>query len=316
MDDVHSCAISTTRPRCRAAGRSCLGALGRAGCAAGPVASWVLCLSVLWAGALSPAQAAQGDAGPLPVATPASPAPARAVPTTIRLSLDGRSVVMDVYRPLGPPAAARGAVILSHGFTRSRRTLGHHAEALAAAGVLAITPDLPFTFDFQRNAQALAALVGLLREGGSAGGVFGAPLERVVLVGFSAGGLSSLLAAATPGVVGYVGLDPFDRERGAVALGRDFAPGLATEVILLRAPPSRCNAQAVAAPWGAALPALVSDRVVEGASHCDFEAPSDWMCRLACGAPDPARQAQVRDTLLAAVARWLPRPADDPAPVR
>ena len=32
-----------------------------------------------------------------------------------------------------------------------------------------------------------------------------------MLVGLSAGGLSSLLAAHTPGVVGYVGLDPFDR---------------------------------------------------------------------------------------------------------
>ena len=32
-----------------------------------------------------------------------------------------------------------------------------------------------------------------------------------MLVGFSAGALSSLLAAHTLGVVGYVGLDPFDR---------------------------------------------------------------------------------------------------------
>ncbi len=90
------------------------------------------------------------------------------------------------------------------------------------AGVLALTLDLPCTFDFCCNARALAALVGSLR----AGGTFGAPVNRVVLVGFSAGGLSSLLAADIPGVVGFVGLDPFDRtmsgetERlGAWALG-------------------------------------------------------------------------------------------------
>jgi pimeloyl-ACP methyl ester carboxylesterase len=130
----------------------------------------------------------------------------------------------------------------------------------------------------------------------------------VVLVGFSAGGLSSLLAAATPGVVGYVGLDPFDRlaSDGASGLGRGFARGLQTEAILLRAPPSRCNAQSVAEPWGALLPRLRYDRLIDGASHCDFESPTDWMCRLACGATDPQREGAVRAALLEAVARWLP----------
>ena len=230
-----------------------------------------------------------------------SPTPAIAQ-ATVELTLAGRQVAVDVYRPAGP---VRGAAILSHGFTRSRTTLGGHAAAIAATGILAITPDMPYTFDFNRNAQGLAELVALLR----AGGEFGAPVSRVVLVGFSAGGLSSLLAAATPGVVGYVGLDPFDRvaPEGKGALGLDFAPGLKTEAILLRAPPSRCNAQSVAAPWGQALPALVSDRVIEGASHCDFESPSDWMCRLACGETDPDRQAVVRTTLIEAMDRWLPR---------
>jgi hypothetical protein len=135
-----------------------------------------------------------------------------------------------------------------------------------------------------------------------------------VLIGFSAGALSSLLAAATPGVAGYIGLDPFDRtsEGGQRALGRDVAPSLRTEAILLRAPASRCNAEAVAAPWARLLPALVSDRVIDQASHCDFEAPTDWMCRLACGAADPARQAIVRATLIGAIDRWLPAAAMRP----
>jgi acetyl esterase/lipase len=229
--------------------------------------------------------------------------------TTMEVALAGRSVAVDVYRPDVP---LRGAAILSHGFTRSRTTLGGHAAALAAAGIFALTPDMPTTFDFKRNAQGLAELVGMLR----AGGKFGAPVERVVLVGFSAGGLSSLLAAATPGVVGYVGLDPFDRvsNDGASALGLDFAPTLRTEAVLLRAPSSRCNAQAVAAPWGKALPTLLSDRVINGASHCDFESPTDWMCRLACGDTDPVRQLIVRAGLMEAMDRWLPRePAADPA---
>jgi len=212
----------------------------------------------------------------------------------------GHRVTLDVY-----PAAAplRGAAILSHGFTRSRRTLAGHAQALADAGVLVLTPDLPCTFDFRCNARALAALVGSLR----AGGTFGAPVEGVMLVGFSAGGLSSLLAADTPGVVGFVGLDPFDRAMPGEAerMGQAAAARLRTEALLLRAPPSSCNAEAVAASWGSVLPGLWRDELITGASHCDFESPSDWLCRLACGDTDPARQARVRQALLSAAARWM-----------
>lgn len=145
--------------------------------------------------------------------------------------LDGHQVALDVYSAVGP---LRGAAVLSHGFTRSRRTLAGHAQALADAGVLAVTPDLPCTFDFRCNARALAARVGPLR-----------------------------------------------------------------------APPSRCNAGAVAAPWGSVLPALWRDELIEGASHCDFESPTDWICRLACGDTVPARQQQVRQGLLDAAERWL-----------
>lgn len=238
-------------------------------------------------------------AGMVSMAAAAAPAEPSAMQTQVH-ALDGHRVTMDVYPASGPP---RGAAILSHGFTRSRSTLAGHAQALADAGVLALTPDLPCTFDFRCNARALAALVGSLR----AGGTFGNPVERIVLVGFSAGGLSSLLAADTPGVVGFVGLDPFDRTISGEAerLGLTAARRLRTETLLLRAPPSRCNADAVAAPWGAALPALWRDELIADASHCDFESPTDWMCRVACGDTDPARQDRVRQELLDAAARWL-----------
>jgi len=219
-------------------------------------------------------------------------------------TLDGHRVTLDVYPADGPP---RGAAILSHGFTRSRHTLAGHAQALADAGVLVLTPDLPCTFDFRCNARALAALVAALRAGEAFKAV-GAPVQKVMLVGFSAGGLSSLLTADVPGVVGYVGLDPFDRVMpGEVErLGLAAAGRLRTEALLLRAPPSRCNAEAVAAPWATTLPVLWRDELIAGASHCDFESPSDWMCRLACGDTDPARQQRVRQGLLDAAARWLP----------
>lgn len=242
---------------------------------------------VLLGGFTATMAAATGPSAPPPVQTQVH-------------ALDGHRVTLDVYSAVGPP---RGAAILSHGFTRSRSTLAGHAHALADAGVLALTPDLPCTFDFRCNARALAALVGLLR----AGTTFGAPVERVMLVGFSAGGLSSLLAADTPGVVGLVGLDPFDRTMSGETerLGLAAAGLLQTETLLLRAPPSSCNAEAVAASWRSVLPALWRDEMLAGASHCDFESPTDWMCRLACGGTDPTRQQQVRQGLLDATERWM-----------
>jgi pimeloyl-ACP methyl ester carboxylesterase len=221
-------------------------------------------------------------------------------PQTQIVKINGTSIEVDVYKPIGPQ---KGAAILTHGFTRSRTTMGEHAEALAARGVLAITPDMPCTFDFRCNASAIAGLVNLLRNTDT----FGASSQRVMLVGFSAGGLSSLLAADTPGVVGFVGLDPFDRvlpnetERAGITASRR----LTTEVLILRAPASSCNAKAVAAPWGSEMKALWRDELIASASHCDFEAPTDWKCRWACGDTDPARQSQVRQGILDAAARWL-----------
>jgi dienelactone hydrolase len=221
-------------------------------------------------------------------------------PQTQVVKINGTSIEVDVYKPIGPQ---KGAAILTHGFTRSRTTMGEHAQALAARGVLAITPDMPCTFDFRCNSSAIASLVNLLRNTDT----FGASSQRIMLVGFSAGGLSSLLAADTPGVVGFVGLDPFDRvlpnetERAGITASRR----LTTEALLLRAPASSCNAKAVAAPWGSELKTLWRDELIASASHCDFEAPTDWKCRWACGDTDPARQLQVRQGLLDAAARWL-----------
>lgn len=254
-------------------------------------AAWLAGLGLCLAVDVAPAQVEPG---------PSKPPVLPAVQTQVH-DVGGHRVTLDLY-----PAAGRlrGAAILSHGFTRSRRTLAGHAQALADAGVRVLTPDLPCTFDFRCNARSLSAMVQALREGET----FGPPVARVVLVGFSAGGLSSLLAADAPGVVGYIGLDPFDRVMPGEGerLGLAAAGRLRTEALLLRAPPSRCNADAVAAPWGGVLPSLWQDRLIEGASHCDFESPTDWICRLACGAADPARQQQVRQGLLDAVDRWLP----------
>lgn len=231
-------------------------------------------------------------------AAPAPPATGETTPlhpahTTLAIDLAGRRTQVDVSAPTSSTSKSRDAVILAHGFTRSRETMAGHASAIARAGLWAVVPDLPYAVDSRDNARALRDLMAALRSGAS-----GEPLQRFVLVGFSAGGLAAILAADDPGVVGYVGLDPFDRPGG---VGREAARHLQNPVWLLRGPSSRCNAYAIAEPWVEALSNLVVDRVLPEASHCDFEDPTDRLCEFVCGSADPARQAAVQAFLLEAV---------------
>lgn len=230
---------------------------------------------------------------------------AATVAETLELTLAERRTQVDFYLPAGklPP---RGAVILAHGFTRTRATMTGHAAALAETGVVAVVPDLPFLTDSRSNARALTDLVARLRRGEDT-----VPVARVVLVGFSAGGLAALLAADAPGVVGYLGLDPFDRPGG---VGRDKAITLTIPARLLWAPASACNAYSIAAPWSKVLRQLEEDRVLEGATHCDFESPTDRLCQMVCGSVDPARQQAVREAILLAVQGWLPTSVSTAAP--
>jgi acetyl esterase/lipase len=215
---------------------------------------------------------------------------------TLQLTLAGEKTPVDVVVPAGD-GTGRAAVILAHGFTRDRTTVAGHAATLARAGYWAIVPDLPYLLDSRDNAVALRDLVRQLQQG-----VAGPRLDRVVLVGFSAGGLSALLAADEPGVVAYVGLDPFDRPSG---VGLEAARRLSIPAFLLRGPSAACNAYSIAEPWVKALPGLVEDRQLATASHCDFESPTDRWCTFVCGDTKPANQAAVSEFLLSSVRQAL-----------
>ncbi len=200
------------------------------------------------------------------------------------------TVVADVHRPAG---AERRAVVLAHGFLRTRATMSGHAEVLAREGFVVVVPDLPSRVDSRENGRALVELVAAMRAGKA-----GAAIDKVVLVGFSAGGLATLLAADAPGVAGYVGLDAFDRPGG---VGLAAARVLRTPAVLLRGPHAFCNAYGIADPWIAALPVLAEDRLLPGGSHCDFEWPTDRWCELVCGSTNAVRQREIRARLVEAV---------------
>ena len=219
---------------------------------------------------------------------------AAAAVEAVDFSFGGRVFEADLYRPAGEP---RGTVLLAHGFMRDRQSMSALAGELAGRGAIVIVPDLPYLVDPVANAQALAQIVIEAR-----GGRFGPTPAATVLVGFSAGGLSTLLAAIrAPGVSGWIGLDPVDRSgEGVHAAARASAPAL-----ILRAAPSRCNAYANSHSWGSFLPRLSRDMLIEAATHCDFENAGDLVCASVCGAADPGRQAAIRAEVAAAVEQWL-----------
>ena len=193
------------------------------------------------------------------------------------------------YRVFEPAAGAPAtAVILGHGFLRDQDRLVGLARALANAGHRTVTLDFcnmrPWNGHHARNA---ADMRRLARERGLPG--------RTVYAGFSAGALAALLAGADdPDALGVVALDLVDQ--GGLGLGA--AARADVPLVGLAGPPAACNAEGnglaafAAPPPGAG--AARSVELVPGATHCDFEAPTNWLCELACGAsplPGPAPAA-------------------------
>lgn len=211
---------------------------------------------------------------------------------TMDLATGGSSIAVDVHLAASG-APPRGGVVFAHGLMRSREMMAGFAQEMASRGLVAVAADLPAITDARTNAQALRDVVAALRAG-----KFSAPVDHVVLVGFSMGGLWSVLAADAPGVVGWVGLDPVDLPD---ARGLEAARALRIPATLVRAPATPCNAYGSAAPWGKAFAQPAGDTLVADATHCDFESPTDIWCRFFCGESDAAREGRVREALVAAV---------------
>jgi len=272
------------------------------------VVPWLLAL-VLDAGAADDAPVVPDAAPPSDaqaLAMPAPPADAAAAATGEPYSMSLSTVVLageqkrvDVYRPTAQPI--RGVAIIAHGFNRSR---GRHRElgiALASAGVAAVIPDLPHVMNLWGNGDALVELADKLE----AGALELPPVDRkhLVLIGTSAGGLASVIAAsALPGLAGWIGLDPVDR----TGTGTAAAEKLASPAVVLLGEPTACNLFASGRSLARAVPKLVRLTRLPGASHCDFEWPTNRFCEAICGDATAQIQARVRDEVRDAALEFLP----------
>jgi hypothetical protein len=207
---------------------------------------------------------------------------------TQAVTLAGAPVTVDVYRPLDTlPDAAEAAdapmmplpvAIVAHGFSRDRTRGRDLGRDLAAAGIVAIVPDLPNLVDYWGNAAAIRDAVAQLERG--AFGLPPTPRGQVVLIGTSAGGVATLIAASKlPGIAGWIGLDPVDRS-GTAALA---AAKVSVPAIVLLGDPSVCNLFGSGRSIAQSVPTLLRAQRLHGASHCDFEGPTNSFCRNVCG---------------------------------
>jgi hypothetical protein len=123
-------------------------------------------------------------------------------------------------------------------------------------------------------------------------------------MGFSAGGLASLLSAAdNPDVAIWVGLDPVDWK----GIGAKASLLVKCHAVVLTAEPSACNARGNARRIIAALPRCEHFKVA-GAVHVDAEWPTDWMAEAVCGRSTDERSSEFRRRATAALREALTMP--------
>lgn len=190
----------------------------------------------------------------------------------------------------------------AHGFARSRALHEEAARHAASWGLVVVTVDLPEPYGgHEANGSFLAGdlLTAALARPEADG--------RWAFVGHSAGGLAAVLAAAEVGADAVVGLDAVDYND----LGRDAARDVTAPTLRLVGEPSTCNASGNGRDWTLGGTEWMVE--VPGASHCDFENPTDSWCTAVCGAADAARQDVVGEyatawlvyTLLGGAEAWI-----------
>jgi dienelactone hydrolase len=225
---------------------------------------------------------------------PGLPLPAGVTKRTQTVALTGQPVKVDFYLPSASGPAP--LVVIAHGFSRNRRTMAGWGGLLAAHGFLAVVPDMPTLADHARNGRAVAELLA----NAQAGDLITKPKLNglAALVGFSAGGLSTLLAAGgNTNVACWVGLDPV--AMGAAAT--QAAESLRIPCFILRAEPASWNANGTARRTFMSLPGPAFMLTVNQATHVDAECPTSLAADWICGRSDPARREVFGRYLLASL---------------
>lgn len=179
-------------------------------------------------------------------------------------------------------------VMVGHGFMADRGTTKGLAMHWTSWGLRCVTLDfIRSTFSDGNHYENGLDMVSLRQF---------LDIRSVIYAGFSAGGLSALVAAYEDTLtVACLGLDMVDNG----GLGASLASGLTVPVYGLISAASDCNAQNNGL---AVYSALDHSRVirVEGSTHCHFQFPFDSRCPLACGTNHSSfTLAEIQEVILA-----------------
>lgn len=200
----------------------------------------------------------------------------------MRYSASGCQYQYRVFQPDAP--ITRTSVVLGHGFLRDQDNMVGLSRAIANQGIQVVTLDFcnmrPWNGHHQRNAQDMRDLANMLNIAGD-----------VIYAGFSAGALAAVLASSetTRAILALDLVDQADQGKTAIA-------NLQIPLIGLAGPPSSCNANSNGDALFTARPQAFVSRLdrISGASHCDFESPTNWLCEAACGIEDTEESEKSR----------------------
>ena len=189
-------------------------------------------------------------------------------------SVTGCTFDYRLYQPVNPQTQT--SIMLGHGFLRDQDNLVGLSRALANHGIPVITLNFCnmrlWNGNHESNGldmRALAQKLGLS--------------DDIIYGGFSAGALAAVLAADVD-TRAILALDLVDQND----LGLNAIGALRTPLIGISGPASSCNADGNgAALFTSRAQQSLSDLItIDGASHCEFESPSNWLCEIACGDED------------------------------
>jgi hypothetical protein len=219
---------------------------------------------------------------------------------TVLMRLPAGATNVDVYLPDRTDRAP--LVIVAHGFWRNRHFMSGWGRHLAEEGFVAAVPDLPAWSDPARNGRFVSELRAYLCANDPWSSVIDS--SRIGLMGFSAGGLATLLSAPDhPKPVIWIGLDPVDRK----GMGAKAAPGVECAAVVITAEPSACNGHGNAERIIGALPHCRHVSIA-GAVHVDAEWPTDRKAEAVCGRSQEERRGEFRRHATEALHKALTMP--------
>lgn len=208
-----------------------------------------------------------------------------------------------IYQPTRAGTAT--SIIIGHGFLRDQDNMAGLSRALAKRGVPVITLDFcnmqVWNGNHETNAQDMRDLAVRLGRG-----------DNIIYAGFSAGALAAILAA-DDNTRAILALDLVDQNELALqAIKQRSVP-----LIGLSGPASGCNANNQSNPVFSARndEQLEQLSIIPGASHCEFESPTNWLCDLLCGDDDTQhsdnmQRMNIIDKSIEAVTPFLSPPVE------